>query len=154
MLLLLCGGRLSHVLGMICHVPLVVDRHPLESVLEGLMRCTESLPHVLIYVLGVNLPGVQLVLHGLVELGHVSVYLLKDSELLDVRNGREPGHPPICRDLHRRDQWSFDPSKPCDEVLLVVVAFKRAHDAQQVGILVLMNLLLNGKLSFLTHLHL
>ena len=82
----MCGGRLSQILGMICHVPLVVDRHPLEPVLERLMRCTESFPHVLIYMLGVNLPRVQLVLHGLVELGHVSVYLLKDAELLDVRN--------------------------------------------------------------------
>jgi hypothetical protein len=71
---------------MICHVPLVVDRHSLESFLETLMWCTESLPHVLIYVLGVNLPRVQLMLHGLVVLRHVSVYLLKDAELLDVRN--------------------------------------------------------------------
>lgn len=71
---------------MICHVPLVVDRHTLESVLETLMRCTESLPHVFIYVLGVNLPRVQLMLHGLVVLVHVSVYLLKDAELLDVLN--------------------------------------------------------------------
>ena len=71
---------------MICHVPLVVDGHPLESVLETLMRRTESLPHVLIYVLGVNLPRVQLMLHGLMVLSHVSVYLLKDAELLDIRN--------------------------------------------------------------------
>jgi hypothetical protein len=139
---------------MICRVPLLVESHPLESVLEGLMRCTESIPHVLIYVFGVNLPRMQLVLHGLVELGHVSVYLLKYAELIDVRNGREPGHPSICRDLHRWDQRSLDPCRLCDEVLLVVVAFKRTHDAQQVRILVLMNLLLNGKFTFLTHLHL
>jgi hypothetical protein len=71
---------------MICHVPLVVDRHPLESVFETLMRCTESLPHVFIYVLGVNLSSLQLMIHGMVILGHVSIYFLKDAELLDVRN--------------------------------------------------------------------
>ena len=71
---------------MICHVTLVVDRHPLEPVIENLIWCTESLTHVLIYMLGVNLPRVQLMLHGLVVLSHVSVYILKDSELLDVRN--------------------------------------------------------------------
>lgn len=71
---------------MICHVPLVVDIHTLESVLETLMRCTESLPHVLIYVLGVNLSSLQLMLHGMVVLRHVSIDFLKDAELLDVRN--------------------------------------------------------------------
>ena len=50
------------------------------------MRCTESLSHVLIYMLGVNLPRVKLLLHGMVVLGHVSVDFLKDAELLDVRN--------------------------------------------------------------------